>query len=314
MPKLSRAKGLAALQGGGNGGGGGRGVASFTPTFFINKKKGETEKFILILTDINDVEKVWLHKFVRVPDDRPGKTEKFEVFASRWRNPEWDDEDYAFIERELRHQPENKVAAIAVELEPVYKDGAKETLANIDHFEVAVGESTNDEGETTLWPRWTLIHEAQQGFWAEAMFLYEDNGTINTPVRVKKGDQGSWNFKEVNADVYLDGKQVSLEDLRENDRIPSLEDEIKRLGSKERWNHYFGEGVERLTQNQRFQSEWWKTELGFDDDEEDKDEAPNSKSKQRTPISKKRKVSISDLDNLTGIDDYDDDSEEDETY
>lgn len=312
MPKLSRAKGLAALQGGGNGGGGGRGVASFTPTFFINKKKGETEKFILILTDINDVEKAWIHKFVRVPDDRPGKTEKFEVFASRWRNPEWDDEDYAFIERELRHQPENKVAAIAVELEPVYKDGAKETLANIDHFEVAAGESTNDEGETTLWPRWTLIHEAQQGFWAEAMFLYDDNGTINTPVRVKKGDQGSWNFKEVNVDIYLGGEEVSVEDLRENSRIPSLEDEIKRLGSKERWDHYFGDGVERLAQRQMFQSDWWKKELGLGEEEEE--ETPKPTNKQRTsPTPKKRKVSISDLDNMTGIDD-DEDSEEDAPY
>lgn len=299
MPTL---KGLTAInRASGKGGGGGRKPETFAPMF--NVPKGEV-KYVHFITSIEDVVQVWLHQFVKVPNEKFKNGFAYDVFASRSRNSEFND-DYSVLETELDHYPDNKIAAIVVELEPVY-DGKGKSVANIAGFNVNGNSITKDDGTELFFPSWGIIYQSGKTFWPQVVeSVYEFHGEINTkPVRLKNGGDGVWNISVCDVPTFVGETEFNpLDDVYQ---IPSIEDEIKRLGSKERYDYFFGEGKPRLAQHQKFRPPVYRYEHP---EAAAKEEAEREKAEAK-PAPKKKKAEYDNLDDL--LNEADEGSDEDD--
>lgn len=300
MPKLRgtaalNAKAERAANGGGGSSSGGRKAATFTPLFGL--RVGETA-YLKFYHD--DVEETFLHTWVRVPPTSAKGKERgydWEVFASRTRNEGYSDE-VNILETELDHWPTKKFAGIAVLLDPVY-DGKGTKFQNIKDFEVQGNTVTRDDGET-FYPRWQLIFEAFGSFWENILMIANTYGLTQYPIQVTRIASDNYQF------VAFNHLETTVDWDTYKDLVPTVEDELARLGSDERYEHYFGEGKPRITkQDQRhnFLAQWIQDErnaylesIGADPSDEEADEAPV----QEVPKKSGRKpaVSFSDLEGL----------------
>jgi hypothetical protein len=292
MPKLTGAALLKARsEGTSTNTSRGRKAGAFTPLFSL--REGES-KFIHFLRD--DLEEVYLHTWVRVPPRFPEKNTRgydWEVFASRTRNAEFDD-DYSLLESELDHWPYRKIAGIAVVLDPVY-DGEGERLQNLVDLKVAGNTVKKDNGEKIFYPQWQLIFEAYGSFWENLVVISNSFGLDAYPLQVTRVASDNYQF------IAVQNVKVDKDALME--KVPTVQDEIARLGSEERYNDYFGPGkprIEKQEQRHNFLQSWIQEERaaklgleGGDDEEpeaEEVEEAPEPPKKTR-----KSRVSFDEL-------------------
>lgn len=285
MPKLTGGALLQAKSEGTatSGGSKGRKPGTFTPLFRL-KEVGETA-FIKFVRD--DLEEVFLHTFVRVPARNPEKNKyghDFEVFASRSRNPEFGDAT-SLLEDELDHWPVKKIAGIAVLLDPVY-DGQGTKLKNLKRLEVQGNTVTYDK-EDVFFPNWNFIFEAHGTFWENLVMIHNSYGIDEYPLQVTKVARDSYNF------IALTDQQVEIDE----EKVPTVASEIARLGSEERYEHYFGKGKPRISQDQKhiWLPEWIQKEraekLGVELETEESEDV-KVQAEEVPPTRKKRKSRV----------------------
>jgi hypothetical protein len=265
----------------------GRKPGTFTPLFSL--REGES-KFIQFLRD--DLEEVYLHTWVRVPPKNPSNNQRgydWEVFASRTRNAEFDDET-SLLEDELDHWPTRKIAGIAVVLDPVYA-GKGETLKNLTDLKVAGNTVKRQDGSEVFFPQWQLIFEAYGSFWENLVVISNSYGLDAYPLQVTRVASDSYQFLPI-LNVEIDTEPIM-------EFVPSVQDEIARLGSEERYAEYFGPGkprIEKQEQRHNFLQSWIQEErsakLGLEDEPaeevEEAEEAP-------APRARKRRTSFDEL-------------------
>lgn len=272
MAKLG--KGVAAIKAKAEGNSGGksrRKASAFTP-LFRTLKPGE-DVFLQFRTDLEDVEEVALHTFVRVPSKREGAEFDFEVFASRTRNDRFGD-TYSILEEEMDHWPEIKFAGIAVLLGPVY-DGKGTKIKNIKSFNVLGNEYEREDGTTTFFPSWQLVFQSSNSFWSNLLSIHEQYGITEYPLHVTRygtGRETKYNFLPITTAEPIDFSEI-------DDNIPTIDEEIERLGSEERYNEYFGPGKPRLKQKQEYPPATKPQKL-----EQEEEEAPEPKRKPRSKV------------------------------
>src|SRR5690606_34669295 len=150
--------------------------------------------------------------------------------------PEFGD-DYSVLEEELDHWPVKKLAGIVVVLEPQF-DGKGEAFKNLQGFELAGNTVIRDDKEV-FYPRWNLVFEAYQTFWENTLQIYNSVGYTSHPIQVTRVASDSYQFMAVQNHDAID-----LEPYM--DFIPTVAQEIERLGSEERYDEYFGEGKQRI--------------------------------------------------------------------
>lgn len=292
MAKLG--KGVAAIKARGeNKGGTGRKAGAFTPLWTGLKNSGD-EVFMQFQTDLEDVEELALHTFVRVPSRREDREFDFEVFASRTRNERFGD-DFSLLEEEMNHWPDIKFAGIAVLLEPVYDDTGKKRIGNIERFDVVGRSAKREDGSDIFYPAWQLVYMSSGSFWSNLISIHNNYGITEHPVFVQRHGEKTdtkYNFLPITGLPPIDFSEY-------DGMIPTLDEEIDRLGSTERYDEYFGPGKRRLKQVQQYPpatkpKETPKTEVV------EEEAVPAKKGSTRAPRSR---VNFDELDKLTGDDD-----------
>ncbi len=136
----------AATQGGGSG--------KFKPIFKF--ESGET-KYLQFLMPMDDIPTVLMHQFIIVGHREDGSP-KYERFISR-RDPALDGpEGYDELIDRFGSNPSQRSIAVAVELEPVYKQqGTKKVL---EGFDIVEREYTTADDETKIVPNVALVIES----------------------------------------------------------------------------------------------------------------------------------------------------------
>jgi hypothetical protein len=209
-----------------------KGKRRFTPNIFW-AKSGDV-RYIAWLTDADDVIKVRLHEFVRVPDDSRESGFRWETFLCR--------KDEALVESsggyctlcdDLKHEAKERFVGLAIELEPDL-DGKRITGLN-----VMINKFKNKDGEDREAPRWGLITQGSKNFFAYFAAFFERRGTIKGfgwEIQ-RDGDGLGTKYNPMKIDeVPLPDLTPFLED------VPKLEDILEGMGSDEKYKEL--EGVE----------------------------------------------------------------------
>lgn len=160
----------AATKGGGSG--------KFKPIFFF--ESGET-KYVQFLTSMDEVPTVLMHQWIIVGKFENGDP-KYERFISRT-DPGLDGEDgYDELIERFGCKPTERCVAVAVELEPQFKQVGKRKV--IDGFEIATRTYEKDDEEITV-PNVALVIESP----------YTLFGTLSSLNEIKPLEDYVWAIK-----------------------------------------------------------------------------------------------------------------------
>jgi hypothetical protein len=231
---------------------GGGGTTRSKPTDFMpffSLKDGQ-ESYIQFFTDIEDVPLVTLHRFVQVAwekdDGSIGKG--YRDFACR-KMDAWDDADgKCVICDELGHVPKENFAAVAVGLEPVFDSSAKTNrISDISSFEVKGNEYTTKDGTTIFYPEVVVVFQAAQNFWQQFASHNDQIGpiTANPWKIIREGNDQSTIYHGYEVDKAADVDYSNM-------KIPTIHEVLENLGSKERYDTYFGNPELWQKQHQKF--------------------------------------------------------------
>jgi len=234
-------------QGGGTGGTRAPRANDFTP--FFSLKDGE-ETFLQFFTDIEEVPVVTLHRFVKVAWEKEnGEIAKgYRDFACR-KMDAWDDGDGTCVLcDELGHVPKENFAGVAVLLDPVYNpEATTQRISDIQSFKVRGNEYTTKDGTSLFYPEYVVVFQAAQNFWDQFRIHNTQIGPITAnPWKIIRdgADQTTmYHAYEVDKAQPVDFGEIS---------IPSIEDILVNLGSKERYDMYLGDKSHWQQQNQKY--------------------------------------------------------------
>jgi len=150
---------------------GGSKKARWTPNIYW--KAGDS-KTLAWLTGAEEIPKVALHNFVRVPDDSREQGFRYETFLCR-KDESMIDESGGYCELcdRVGHEPTIKFVAMAVELEAV-KEG-KRTVG----LKVAYDKRQNKDGQEVEYPRWGMVTQASKNFFSYLAAYHENTGDIH---------------------------------------------------------------------------------------------------------------------------------------
>jgi hypothetical protein len=219
----------------------------FTP--FFSLKDGE-ESYLQFFSDIEDVPLVSLHRFVQVAWEKDdGSIAKgYRDFACR-KMDAWEDGDgTCLICDELGHVPKENFAGLAVMLDPVIDPAAKTNrISDISSFTVKGNEYTTKDGTTIFYPEIVVVFQAAQNFWQQFSSHSDQIGPITA---------NPWKIIREGADqsTVYHGYEVDKAEAVDyaNMAIPTIHEILENLGSKERYDTYFGNVELRQTQHQKY--------------------------------------------------------------
>jgi hypothetical protein len=247
MPKFQTGSSLIKqkMQGGGTGTRTQR-ATDFTP--FFSLKDGE-EAFVQFFTDIEDVVLATIHRFVKVSIERNGEIVKgYRDFACR-KMDAWEDGDGSCILcDELGHVPKDNFAAVAVLLDPVYDPSATtKRISDIQSFTIRGNEYKTKDGTEIFYPEYNIVFQAAQNFWHQFTSHNDQIGpiTANPWKIIREGNDQSTTYQAYEVD------KAELVDFR-NVTVPSIQEILENLGSKERYDTYFGDKSLWETQFQKY--------------------------------------------------------------
>jgi hypothetical protein len=216
---------------------------------FLSMKDGE-EVFVQFFSDIEEVLQVFIHRFVKVEWEKDnGELAKgYRDFACRKPNI-WEDGDgTCIICDELGHVPKENFAGVAVLLDPVYDSTSNtQRISDIKSFNVRGNEYTTKDGNKIFYPEYVVVFQASNNFWDQFRIHNNEIGPITTnPWKIiRDGADQSTSYKGFEIDK---AEAVNYEEMN----IPTIDEILTGLGSKERYETYFGDPSRWQTQNQKF--------------------------------------------------------------
>jgi hypothetical protein len=223
-------KGSTLIKQKSQGGGSGRTRATdFVP--FLSLKDGE-EAFLQFFTDIDDVILASIHRYVRVSYERNGEIKQgYRDFVCR-KMDAWEDSDGSCVLCDkLGHVPKENFAAVAVLLDPVYDSSSStKRISDIKSFEVRGSEYTTKDGNSIFYPEYVIVF-------------------------IREGADQSTTYLGYEVD------KAEIVDYRDMN-IPSIQELLESLGSKERYDTYLGDESMWLPQKQMYVNKEENTNSG----------------------------------------------------
>lgn len=203
-------------------GGGGR------YTSYLSWSDGEA-KTILFTTPFEEVAKIKIHNFVKIPDDSKEKGFRNGTFMCR-KDPAWLSESNGecYLCDVVGHKAVEKHVAIAVELEAVTKPG---TTA-IEELRVLTRSFTREDGTVVEYPQWGIIMQGFKNFFNYFSAFASKYGNINETAfdvtRIGGDEMTTYPIMAVPSPI------PDLTPFQEN--IPTLVDVLEKMGSKEKYD------------------------------------------------------------------------------
>lgn len=215
---------------------GGSGFRRFIPE--IQWEDGET-KYVLVLTDIEEVAEVLLHSFIPVGKGTKSNGEeyvRYEEFASR----KWEPigEDYDDLEDRLEREPKLRHMGVMVELEPVMEPGTKRIVSFVTKTETFQRKTDNGEVDVTA-PVIGLCTQSAFLMWAPINTKWQRFGDLTQiPLAItRNGKQTNTrydfdNYNDVPVDLspvinFIDGINYI-----DQDDLPDLLQKIEAEGNE----------------------------------------------------------------------------------
>jgi hypothetical protein len=204
----------------------------FTPFLPQLNWKDKDEKFILLLTPIEDTYTVDLHEFVEVGEFKKANGDTFvkkESFVSR--KDRGIGEDYDKIE-DLGREPRRRTLGVAVELEPTFE--TVRDRQRVSGFAVKTDTFTRktDDGEVDVEsPRVGMLNQAQKNFFGWLVSFDRTHAPAHeTPLQViRRGDGSDTTYDFIQVD-----QEIDFSDLFDNlDGIGYLTEEERDEVEKE---------------------------------------------------------------------------------
>jgi hypothetical protein len=148
----------------------------------------------------------------------------------------------------LGHVPKENFTAVGVMLEPEFDPSAKTNrISDIASFKVKGNEYTTKDGTTIFYPEIVVVFQAAQNFWQQFASHNDQIGPITA---------NPWKIIREGADqsTIYHGYEVDKSEAVDysNMNIPSVHEILENLGSKERYNTYFGDKDLWQKQHQKF--------------------------------------------------------------
>ena len=250
-------KGSSLIKQKSQGGGSGRTRATdFVP--FLSLKDGE-EAFLQFFTDIDDVILASIHRYVRVSYERDGEVKQgYRDFVCR-KMDAWEDSDGSCVLCDkLGHVPKENFAAVAVLLDPVYESSSStKRISDIKSFEVRGSEYTTKDGNSIFYPEYVIVFQAAQNFWQQFTSHNDQIGpiTANPWKVIREGADQSTTYLGYEVD------KAEIVDYRDMN-IPSIQELLESLGSKERYDTYLSDESMWLPQKQMYVNKEENTNSG----------------------------------------------------
>jgi len=246
MPTFKTGSDLIKQKSQGGGGARTHRATDFVP--FLSLKDGE-EAFLQFFTDIDEVPLVSLHRYVKVSWEQNGETKTgYRDFACR-KMDAWDDGDGSCILCDkIGHVPKENFAAVAVLLDPVYDSSAStKRISDIASFNIRGNEYTTKDGTEIFFPEYVVVFQAAQNFWQQFTSHSDQIGpiTANPWKIIREGADQSTTYHGYEVD------KAELIDYRDIN-IPSINEILEGLGSKERYEMYLGNEDLWQTQKQMY--------------------------------------------------------------
>jgi hypothetical protein len=231
-------KGLAAIREAAERKGTGGDFTPFCPE--IKWRDNDEEKYILILTDLEDLQEFAIHEWIKVGDQTTKSGEvkpKYEWFISR-KDPSIG-EKYDDLQDRLGQKPTMRFMGVAVEVIPVTEKG-RGGKTEIVGFEVATTSYTakgeDDEEVEVDQPEIGVISLSSANFWGWLGSFQEKHGNVNEIVfsvtRRGKDANTTYDF------VHMKGTPVDLSGL-----LDTL-DGCSYLSQDEKYDEFIGEAGE----------------------------------------------------------------------
>lgn len=192
------------------------------------KEDGES-KYVLVLTDIEEVAELLLHQFIPVGRGKKANGEEFtryEEFLSR-KDPALG-EDYDDLEDRLDRDPKTRCLGVMVELEPVVEGGSKKLKSFVVKTETFTRNTDDGEVEVTA-PVIGLCTQSAVTMWGVINSTHQAVGDLTeTPILITRRNKD----KNTRYDVlpFME-KPVDLSPLLDLfDQISYLGDDVEDLG------------------------------------------------------------------------------------
>lgn len=218
-------------------GGGGR----FTP--YISWKENDV-KTIAFVTPVEKIAKVKIHNFIKVPSDNE-RGFNWETFMCR-KDPAWMNESNGecYICDVLGKKPQERHVAVAVELEVQMKPNQPVVLS----AKVKTRNFKREDGTEIDYPVWGLVIQGFKNFYNYFTAFGQKYGSINHTIfditRIGGDESTAYPI------TPLSGADVP--DLSAYlDQIPSIEELLEKLGSKEKYDTALV-GAEEIDQTSDF--------------------------------------------------------------
>ena len=205
-----------------------KGNRKFTPNIYW--KAGDVRS-IAWVTAADDIPKVRLHSFVRVPDDSREAGFRYETFICQ-KDPALVDEygGQCDLCDRIGADVAEKFVALAIELEPV-KEGRKVTDLKVKKDFVK-----RDDGTEVEYPRWGLVTQASKNFFSYFAAYDSSQGDIRDVAWTITREGGSTDTKYHSYVVMNGPNAVPLPDLSEViENIPTLEELLEEWSSEEKY-------------------------------------------------------------------------------
>jgi len=126
--------------------------------------------------------------------------------------------------------------AVAVMLEPVFDPSAKTSrISDIASFKVKGNEYTTKDGTALFYPEVVVVFQAAQNFWQQFASHNDQIGpiTANPWKIIREGSDQSTIYHGYEVDKSDDVDYSNM-------NIPNVHEILENLGSKERYDTYFG--------------------------------------------------------------------------
>lgn len=200
------------------------GGGKFSP--YISWSDGDT-KTVAFLTPLDEIAKVKIHNFVKIADENSQKGFRWGTFVCR-KDPAFSDEsnDTCPLCDLVGHKATEKHCAIAVELlaEP-------ENSPHVQSLKVKTREGKKQDGTTQEYAQWGLVMQSFGNFFTWFSAFGQKYGGINDI---------AYDITRVGGDMkttypIIPLMNVPLPNFSEYN-IPTLEDVIENLGSKEKYD------------------------------------------------------------------------------
>lgn len=197
-------------------------------TQFISWKDGDV-KTVAFVTPMEEVPKVRIHNFVKIPDESE-RGFRYATFMCR-KDPAWRVEsgDTCPLCDVIHHEPIERHVAIAVELDPIRESGTKK----VKELHVKTREVERDDGSKASYPQWGLVIQSDRNFWGYFMAFAERMGNINDVAFDVLRQGGDQNTKYPVFPIQEAPLPQQLEDLKKE--IPTLEGLLEEMGSLKKY-------------------------------------------------------------------------------